>query len=400
MGKPLGRFGVIVLLVAGRGAQAAPDAAPAAPAQPTPAPHGAEGVRITGTVVLPDGKPVADVAVFAVTKGSSQIRRLVRSGGDGSFAMILPSVVHDFGVMSARWQLVKFVPGERGQIRLTVVRAFPDIDPASLVRTARRTVMANVTPLDSGGTVAPSDAPRAPGDAAVGLLSGTVQDETGVGLAGVRILAVDAVETALVSVAQTDAAGKYRLLTLARPTRLIVYAPGLLLDRVRRPGAGKVDFVLAIDAVVENIVLRSGRTLSFRIEDSMMPEAYPPRAVAGALLQDYGIDFNTCFCPGDLLNTEGPSSEQYRNACLWSAGRSCSKPSSCPVTVWARQCKMPRYWWLRMLQMNPPNPTRRENIVGDNTMWWYDTIRAMQAEDARVAAAPGRRAPSTGPSRR
>jgi hypothetical protein len=391
VGETLARLGVIVLLLAGRVAQAAPDAGPT-PAEPAPAPRGAEGVRVTGTVALADGKPVADVAVFAVTKGSSQIRRLVRSGGDGSFVMVLPSVVHDFGVMSARWQLVKFVPGDRGQIKLTVVQAFPDIDPASIVRTARRTVMANVTPLDGGA--------GAPGDAAVGLLTGTVQDETGVGLAGVRILAVDGVETALVSVAQTDAAGKYRLLTLARPTRLIVYAPGLKLDRVRRPAAGKVDFVLAIDAVVDNIVLRTGRVLSFRIADSMMPEAYPPKAVAGALQQDYGIDFNTCFCPGDLLNTEGPSAEQYRDACLWSAGRSCSKPSSCPVTVWARQCKMPRYWWLRMLQMNPPNPTRRENIVGDNTMWWYDAIRAMQAEDARVAALPGRRAPSPGPSRR
>ena len=360
----------------------------------------AQAAPVTGTVVLSDGKPVADVAVFAVAKGSAQIRRLVRSAADGSFAMTLPSVVHDFGVMSARWQLVKFVPVSGGQIKLTVVPAFPDVDPAAIVRTAGRSVMANVTPLSTDvGTAAPGEAPGAPGGASVGLLTGTVQDETGVGLGGVRILAVDGTQMALVSVAQTDAAGKYRLLTLARPTRLIVYAPGLVLDRVRRPGAGRVDFVLAIDAVVENITLRSGRVLSFRIEDSMMPEAYPPKAVAGALQQDYGIDFDTCFCPGDLLDTEEPSAEQYRNACLWSAGRTCSKPSSCPVTVWARQCKMPRYWWLRMLQMNPPNPTRRENIVGDNTMWWYDAIRAMQAEDVRVAA-QGRRAPNTGPSPR
>jgi hypothetical protein len=387
-------------------------AAPAAPAPPA---------VVVGLVARADGVPVPDVAVFAVQRGSAEIRRVVRSGLDGAFRMELAPVVHDFGIMSPRWHLIGFTQPAATQVRMTVAPAFPDVNPMKVVREARRSVVTNVVPI-AGKTVAAAadpDAGAPAGDAgvtsaaapaasaAVGVLTGTVVDETGVGLGGVRILAVDETRQVLVSVAQSDQQGRYRLVTLAGPTRLVVYAPGLAVDRVRRPGPGKVDFILIIDATVDTLTLRTGRVLSFRVGDSIMPEAYPPKVVRATLQQDYGIDFNNCFCPGDLLTAPPPTPAQYKNACLWSAGMRCSRPAQCPLTAWASQCKLPRYWWLRLLQLSPPNPGRREverpaddgavynpDVIGQETqsMWWYDTIKAMQASDARAAAArrPGR----------
>jgi hypothetical protein len=56
-----------------------------------------------------------------------------------------------------------------------------------------------------------------------------------------------------------------------------------------------------------------------------------------------------------------------------------------PLPTWAHQCQLPRYWWLRMLQQSPPNPTRVESPQNTKTMWWYDMIREMQEADAKAA---------------
>jgi hypothetical protein len=306
---------------------------------------------------------------------------MARTGTNGAFTVNLPVGVHDFGILSPDWHLSAFAVDPSGHVRMTVVPAFPDVDPLQIVRNMTRSVLTMVKPLvASAGEVQTSWA------SSVGKVVGTVFDETGVAIAGVRILAVDERKQALVSVAASDAQGRYELVTYAGPNRLFVYAPGLLLNRSRRPAPGTIDFILTVDARVEGITIRSGRVLSFRMEDSMMPEVYPPAVVATTLQQDYGIDFKNCFCPGDLVNTPPPTPEQRLDACKWSAGHSCSRPSRCPLTVWARQCKVPRYWWLRLLQLEPPNPTLRESQDDVKTMWWYDTIRAMQESDARAPA--------------
>jgi hypothetical protein len=188
-------------------------------------------------------------------------------------------------------------------------------------------------------------------------------------------------------VAQTDRQGRYTLVTLAGPNRLYVYAPGLKLKNARAIGPGRVDIALAIDAEASVIILRTGRRLSFRMSDSIYPEMLPPAKVAAVLSFDYGIALSEgCFCPGDLLNQAGPTIAESRNACAWSRKQSsCADPGKCPATTWARQCMVPSSWWLRMIQNEPPNPsTSRYNDTP--TMWWYDMVRGMQEDDARVAA--------------
>jgi hypothetical protein len=81
-----------------------------------------------------------------------------------------------------------------------------------------------------------------------------------------------------------------------------------------------------------------------------------------------------------------PTTEELHDACRWSRKQArCSSPKSCPATAWARQCLLPRHWWMRLIQSAPPNP----NLLRDGTiprLWWYDRIRAMQVEDARLAS--------------
>lgn len=57
------------------------------------------------------------------------------------------------------------------------------------------------------------------------------------------------------------------------------------------------------------------------------------------------------------------------------------RPDLLPTTVWERQCKIPKYWWLRLLQVTPPSPGNTDKL------WWEPYIREMQQADDRAAAA-------------
>jgi hypothetical protein len=366
------------------------DAAPPAPA----------GIELTGQVREETGRPVGDMVVFAVDRTSPQIRAVARSGRDGKFRMLLAPEVHDFGIMSIDWLLTRFDRPGPNAVVLTVAPSFPEIDPVAAVQKTKQSFVTLVFPYGREGQAA---AVVPGGKASIGILTGTVRDEQGAGLGGVRILANDERRGVLRAVTQSDRNGRYTLVTVAGPNRLIVYAPGLLLGKVRRQDkAGVFDLVLKADPTPQDLRLRTGRVLSFRLDDSLMPEAMPPRQARSAISVDYGIDLSFvpsraserkhCFCPGDLINAVPPTLEQRRDACLWNAGASCSVPSRCPLTTWAYQCRLPRYWWLRMLQQYPPNPTQRTYDGGGEataTMWWYDMIRTMQQEDARAAAQAG-----------
>jgi hypothetical protein len=358
----------------------------------------ANAVELTGQVRAQTGRPVPAMVVFAVDRSSPQIRAVARSAADGTFRMILAPTVHDFGIMSMDWLLIRFERPGPNAVALTVTPSFPETDPVTAVKSTKQSFVTLVFPYGRHGQ-AESVVPG--GKAAIGIVTGVVRDEQGAGIGGVRIVAQDERRGVLRAVTQSDRSGRYTLVTVAGPTRVMVYAPGLLLGKVRRrPEGGGFDLVLKADPSPQDLRLRSGRMLSFRLEDSLMPEAMPPRQAKAAIAQDYGISLSFvpsrrgerkfCFCPGDLLKSPPPTLEQRRNACLWNEGASCSVPSGCPLTTWARQCSLPRYWWLRMLQHSPPNPTQRTYDSGAEetvTMWWYDMIRSMQEEDARAAAA-------------
>jgi hypothetical protein len=76
-----------------------------------------------------------------------------------------------------------------------------------------------------------------------------------------------------------------------------------------------------------------------------------------------------------------PTAVESRSGCRKGLGTRCVDPSQCPVSVWQRQCKLPRYWWLRLLQITPPSPGSPDRL------WWEPYILDMQREDARAALA-------------
>jgi hypothetical protein len=380
------------LLGQARGGSASPDAGSAAAppdAEVLPPAAGAEAatgeartVDYNGLLTSGRGRPVSQALVFAIRRGSPRIVAAVRPDVDGLFQMKLPPGAHDFGIISSRWLLGGLQSKGRTTLTLTVNPAFPETEPAEVVRAAKAWVRMGALPGDAAARA------QSWSGSAIAQVTGVVVDETGVPLEGVRLLTTQEDGERLLSVTQTDRRGRYTLVTLAGPTRVYAHAPGLTLKQGRVKGYNQLDITLAIDAEVETIVFRSGRRLSFRMEDSVYPEMLPPPPVAAAISFDYGILLSEgCFCPGDLLHQPPPTHEERRNACLWSRRQNACSDASCPSSTWARSCMIPKHWWLRMIQTSPPNPNQLRDAVTDQpTMWWYDAIKAMQEEDARVAA--------------
>jgi hypothetical protein len=343
-------------------------------------------VAVLGEVVDAKGRPVSELVVFAVERGSSRIVAAARPDPDGLFKMKVSSRLHDFGILSSRWQLGGFQPTSPTTIKVVAYPAFPDTDPVEVVKRAKAWAKVAAPPLETAGASASVGF-----SGSIGQVTGVVTDETGAPLQGVRLLAMQASSERLISVAQTDRQGKYTLVTLAGANRVYAYAPGLTLKEARVKTAGHLDVVLTIDTQIESLTLRTGRMISFKMSDSIYPEMLPPSKVATALSYDYGISLaDGCFCPGDLLNQPPPTPAEQENACLWSGRQSrCASAKKCPATVWARSCMLPHNWWLRLIQMSPPNPTRLgQGEISDPKprMWWYDAIKAMQEEDARARA--------------
>jgi hypothetical protein len=369
---------LLALMASGPAANRRAGAAPAA-AQPA-----GSTVDLRGQVVDGQGRAASQLLVFAVERGSSRIVAGARPDPDGLFVMKLPARLHDFGIMSSRWLLGGFERSGPAAIKLVVYQAFPDTDPTDIVREAKS--FAKVAAPASDGR---ADIPGS----SIAQITGVVRDETGAPLQGVRLLSMQDSSERLVAVAQTDRQGHYSLVTLAGPSRVFVYAPGLKLKQGQGKGPGQVDLVLTVETQVETITLRTGRRLAFRLSDSQYPEMLPPTKVAVALSFDYGIALSEgCFCPGDLINQPPPTIEESRDACTWSKKQaSCASPQRCPASAWARSCMLPQYWWLRLIQLAPPNPSRLRSETDLPTMWWYDAIRAMQESDAKLATAGKKR---------
>jgi hypothetical protein len=98
------------------------------------------------------------------------------------------------------------------------------------------------------------------------------------------------------------------------------------------------------------------------------------------------------FCPGDLL-ISGPRPllpEAERTL-----GVTCRSPQSCPASVWKHQCKVPKYWWLRLIEREPPNQARLAKwgeglgtaLDAQTTWdrWWEPLMYEMQLAEAEGA---------------
>ena len=166
------------------------------------------------------------------------------------------------------------------------------------------------------------------------VIRGRVVDESGQGLAGVRVEGIRPTGTAA-AVAISGPNGVFALAVPGGETRLDAYAPGLKLVRSSVPsgaagrGAGRsrVLLVMGVAADIQNIVVTEGRVLRVRPQDSIDPEYSPPAPVKAWLLFAYGI---------------------------------CAQTR--PMTR-AQKRALKKYWYLDVLRREPPNPA---SIAGGN----------------------------------
>ncbi len=336
------------------------------------APPSLSMVEVSGQVVDELNRPVADVGVFAVEVGSPVVSGFVRSDGAGGFRMSLPQRRYDLGLLSSQWLLVSFRRDNNNHARISVRQAFPGGDVADVIRNAKGWLPVGVKPRGDPGDGRPVGSFAR----SIGVLEGMVVDETDLPVGGVRVLALDAASGKALNVTLSDATGKFSLATRAGANRLIVFAPGLKLTKGKLTADTGVHLCVGVDAGDEQITIRPGRVVSFRMDNSLWPEILPPPEVRAVLSFEYGIDVNNGFCPGDLIT----SASSMGGAATF--GITCRDPVKCPASAWQRQCKIPKYWWLRVLQNGPPPPTTR------NRRWWADLIREMQINEANRSLPP------------
>lgn len=331
-----------------------------------------ELVEVSGSVLDNAGHAVPRVGVYAVDPRGSHVDAYTRSDQDGLFRLRVPRRTHDFAVMSPGWMLARFQRVDDRHVRITVRAAFPQ-EPAEIAKQAKGWLPVLAQPRGS--------APNAHGvvtyGPSVGLIEGHVADETGMRLPGVRILSVAGEGNGLFNVTETDAQGRFSLVTAAGHNRLVVWSPGLKLGKARHAPDGRLEITMAIDAGTETIRTYQGHVLTFSMEDSIWPEILPPPPVRGFLRLNYGIDIDDNFCPGDLVHTG-----VGWHGGLATFGVSCRNARTCPASAWQHQCKVPKYWWLRVLESEPPNPARMRR------RWWEGIMRDLQAAEAAAEAAP------------
>jgi hypothetical protein len=286
-----------VILIASLLAFAAPDRALAADAAPA-----VKRLSITGTVVDPAGKPIADVMVFAADASTDAVAAVAASDAEGKVVLVLPQRRYNFGVLSPRFGVTQLVPRGPGRFQL-VVASLPG------------------NPIDgaAGEPAARIDAPRGL------LLRGRVVDETGVGLEGVRLEA-SRESGAVIATVFSGNDGTFALAVPGGKFGLRATAPGLASVRSAHQG-GRLVVVMGISAEAQPVTITEGRVFTIRPGDSIDPEYTPPAPVRALLRFAYGI------CPART-----PMRAQDKRG-------------------------LQKYWYLDVLRRTPPNPATISTVA-------------------------------------
>jgi hypothetical protein len=259
---------------------------------------------VQGLITDPSGMPLSQVMVFAADAATDKVAQVVVSNDAGEVALVLPARRHNFGVLSPTLGVARLVP--RGADRFTLVL---------------RSMVAAGNGAPGGGGDVPSEWITTAGAA---IFRGRVLDEGGAGLGGVRIEGLRP-SGAIAATALSDAGGRFAFAVPGGVFRLRVAAPGLRAVQIVREDR-RLEVVMAIAAEAQRIDLVTGRVLTFRIEDSVDPEYFPPAPVRAWLLFAYGI----CANPAPL------NTQEKRG--------------------------LKKYWYLEVLRQQPPNPARISTV--------------------------------------
>jgi hypothetical protein len=255
------------------------------------------GGTVAARVVDGEGRPLAGVIVFAAD--TTRVIGMAVSDGDGGVALPAPRPRYNFGLLSPVWRLGGLTPRGRGRYDLVAAPVSPAVG--------------------DGRVVARIEAGRAE------VQRGRVVDETGSGLAGVRLEAVRG-SGAVASTTFSGEGGRFALVVPGGSYGLRASAPGLEGKSGDRKEEGVV-VVMGIAAEVQTISVTQGHTLSFRPSDSIDPEYSPPAPVRAWLQFAYGL------CP-----------------------------SSFPLRAHEKRA-LKKYWYLDVLRREPPNPATISTVT-------------------------------------
>ena len=137
--------------------------------------------------------------------------------------------------------------------------------------------------------------PAPAGELILGAVRAAVVDQTGVALAGVRVTLYHEHGNEPVATTLTDDAGHALFVVPPARYRLRPIAAGLKPSRFETKHGHRV-IVMEVDSPPEVVELVSGgKTLSFRMDDSIDPEYYPPSQARAWLKFSYCVDVESMF---------------------------------------------------------------------------------------------------------
>jgi hypothetical protein len=316
---------------------------------------------LQGRVVFESGAALQGVLVFCLDRDTDQVAATAVSDAQGRVALPVPGghqVV--LGAASARFEFRRLDAQEANHFRLTMSVAPHDPQPLG------------EAPAGAVGriTVAPL-VPAPAGTVAVGAVRAAVVDETGTALAGVRVNLYGE-GGALAATTLTDAAGHFLFVVPPGQYRLRPLASGLLPLRFETERE-RPRVVMGIDAQSENVQIVDGpHVLTFRVNDSIDPEYYPPPQVKAWLQQSYCLDVDRMFRRASVGRHAGPAPLRNRGIPRSFGGDEdpqAGRPGV-PVSYAARQLHLEKYWWLKKLYTDPPGACHHHRRINRPLIPW------------------------------
>jgi hypothetical protein len=150
-------------------------------------------------------------------------------------------------------------------------------------------------------------------------------------------------------------AGRFQLHALAAGLKPLRYEAGK-----QRP-----TIVMAIDAQVESIKITEGpHVLSFRLDESVDPEYYPPPQARAWLKQQYCLDVDHMFRRASVnRRLPGPAPVRMRGPRSPFGDDRPQAAREVPISYAAEQLHLERYWWLKKLYTSPPGVCHHHRSV-------------------------------------